>query len=65
MIPLQAKILEFKIYSQINLKYTLQKKLHPNKLPVVYTTIFILTGNLNSGHNLNEVVFLYYKKISS
>lgn len=64
MILLQARILEFKIYSQINLKHTL-KKLHLNKLPVVYTTIIILIGNLNSGHNLNEALFFYCKKISS
>lgn len=41
MILLQARILEFKIYSQINLKYTLQKTLSKQIASSLYNHIYL------------------------
>lgn len=49
MILLQARILEFKIYSQINLKYTLQKTSSKQTARCLYN------HNLDSDYNLTAI----------
>lgn len=60
MILLQARISESKIYSQINLKYTLQKSSSKQTANSLYNHI----SNQNSGHNLYEAVSLQQENSS-